>query len=378
MRVHVVRRQAPALSAGTPPSGKVEMLRNMKQTLRLGLTGLALASTVAASGLDAHAAAFEAKTMRETLSAREVERPLILGKGWVEFGLGMDYKVASGAWDGSGEQLDWSADAGEAFDGARFTYTTQRLGLRYGITRRGELYWTVKSHHISLANDQLGTELSQFGLGDPRFGYKFELFRSLAPVTSVILYGDYKAPAGNESPGNYVGGPTTFSSFIMTTGTPDAEFGLRAKRQVGPIALEGGVGYIQRFSGVVQYVIETELNQFSGRIKPGNVTKADASLLVGLGPVALDAGALLQVRDDTRVGPTAAGLFPAKNLAVVEESGGWSLDATGGFTFNMTRGVDLVGAVTVPVRGEDLMFFPIEDIHPTRGNTYSGTVEFRY
>jgi hypothetical protein len=346
--------------------------------LRLGLTGLAMAGAVAVTGPDAHAAAFEAKTMRETLSAREVERPLILGKGWLEFGLGMDYKVADGAWDSAGEQVDWTDDAGDGYDGARFTHTTQRLGLRYGITRRGELYWTIKTHYLSLVNDQLGTDLSQFGLGDPRFGYKFELFRSVAPVTSVIVYGDYKAPAGNESPGNYVGGPTTFSSFIMTTGTPDAEVGLRAKRQIGPVALQGGVAYVQRFSGVVQYVIETELNQFSGRIKPGNITKADAALLVGIGPVALDMGALLQVRDDTRLGATAAGLFPAKNLAVVEGSGGWALDATGGLTFNMTRGIDLVGAVTVPLRGEDLMFFPIEDIHPTRGNTYSGTVEFRY
>lgn len=354
------------------------MHRTMLQTLRFGMAGLVAAGTGVVSTVDAHAAAFEAKTMRETLSAREVERPLILGKGWLEFGLGLDYKLADGAWDGAGEELDWSEAAGPDADGARFTYTTQRIGLRYGITRRGELYWTIKTHYLSLVNDRLGTDLAQFGLGDPRFGYKFELFRSLAPVTSVIVYADYKAPAGNESPGNYVGGPTTFSSFIMTTGTPDAEVGLRAKRQVGPVAIEAGFGYVQRFSGVVQYVIENELNQFSGRIKPGNITKADAELVVGLGPVALDVGALLQIRDDTRIGATAAGLFPAKNLAAVAESGGWALDATSGFTFNMTRGVDLVGAVNVPIRGEDLMFFPIEDIHPTRGNTYSGTVEFRY
>jgi hypothetical protein len=372
------RRQDPALSAGTTPSGKVEMHRITLQTLRLGIAGLVLTSAAAVTGPDAHAAAFEAKTMRETLSAREVERPLILGKGWLEFGLGLDYKLADGAWDSAGEQTEWSDSAGDGYEGARFTHTTQRLDLRYGITRRGELYWTIKTQYLSLTNDLLETDTNQFGLGDPHFGYKFEVFRSVAPVTSVIIYGDYKASAGNESPGNYVGGPTTFSSFIMTTGTPDAEFGLRAKRQIGPVAIEAGAAYVQRFSGVVQYVIETEANQFSGRIKPGNITKGDAELLVGIGPVALDVGALVQVRDDTRIGSTAAGLFPAKNLNAVEESGGWSLDATGGFTFNMTRGIDLVGAVNVPLRGEDLMFFPIEDIHPTRGNTYSGTVEFRY
>lgn len=331
-----------------------------------------------AGSATANAAAFEAKTMRESLSAREVERPLILGKGWVEFGLGTDVKAARGAWDADGEKVDWSEGLDGDLEGARWLYTTQRLAVRYGVTRRGELYWTMKTHYVNLTNDQLDTDISQFGLGDPRFGYKYELFRSVAPLTSAIIYADYKAPAGNESPGNYIGGPTTFSAVIMTTGTPDAEIGLRGKRQVGPIAVELGAAYVHRFSNVVQYVIENELNQFSGRIKPGNITKADASLTVGLGPLALNGGALFQQRAATRVGATSGGLFPAKNLVIEEGSDGWSLDATAGATFNVTRGVDLVAGALIPVRGEDLMYFPIEDIHPTRGVTYSGTVEFRY
>ncbi len=350
--------------------------RGRRSAPLLGLAALALFGATAAP--DAHAAAWEAKTMRESLSAREIERPLIIGKGWVEFGLGTDVKSARGEWDEAGEQVEWSDNVDGDLEGARWLYSTQRLGIRYGVTRRGELYWTVKTHYVSLTNDQLGTDISQFGLGDPHFGYKFELFRSVSPLTSAIVYADYKAPAGNESPGNYVGGPTTFSAVIMTTGTPDAEVGVRGKRQVGPLAIEAGAAYVQRFSNVVQYVIENELNQFSGRIKPGNVTRVDGGLTLGLGPVALQGGAIWQTRAATRIGATAGGLFPAKNLDLAEGSEGWSLDATAGATFNVTRGVDLVGGVNLPVRGEDLMFFPIEDIHPTRGVTYSGTVEFRY
>ena len=37
------------------------------------------------------AAGFEAKTMRSTMPSREVERGLIIGRGWLEFGLGMDH-----------------------------------------------------------------------------------------------------------------------------------------------------------------------------------------------------------------------------------------------------------------------------------------------
>lgn len=346
----------------------------MMTTLRTFL----VAAVAAFSAGAAHAAAFEAKTMRESLSAREVERSLLIGKGWLEFGLGNDLKIAHGAWSPTGEATTWRLPGAPQSDQVTWTHTTQRLDLRYGIARRGELYWTIKTHYLRLQNDTLGTDLSQFGLGDPRFGYKFELFRSQAPLTSVIAFAEYKAPAGNEAPGNYVGGPTTFSSFIMTTGTPDAEAGLRFKRQVGPLAVLGGASYTRRFSSIVQYVIETDLNQFGGRIKPGDLTKADLGLMVQLGPVAVDGAALFQSRQHTRIGNTAPGLVASRNMTEVLDSDGWALDARTGLTIHITRGVDLVGSALLPIRGEDLGFFPIEDIHPTRGNTYSGTLEFRY
>ncbi len=335
----------------------------MKRTLTL-LTALFCAAP------SAYAAGFQAKTMRETLSAREVERGLLLGKGWLELGFGADVKVAKGYWSASGAPMD--------FDDAQWTWTTERVSMRYGLTKRSEVYGTVKWHYAHLENNLLGTDVSDFGFGDPRFGYKYEWFKSLAPVTSVITYLEYKGPAGNESPGNYIGGPSTFTSVIMTTGTPDLELGARAKRQVGPLALTVGAGYVRRFSNVVQYVIETEFSQFNGRIKPGDIAKVDAELLLQAGPVALVGGVLFQNRQETLIGPTSEGLFKTKELEPQSGSDGESVDVNTGFIFNITRGVDLIGGVSIPVRGEDLMYFPIEDIHPTRGNTYSGTLEFRY
>ena len=335
----------------------------MIRTLTLAL-GLALASTSAQAG------GFEAKTMRDNLSAREVERPLVIGKGWAEFGLGTDVKPATGYWDENGEAADW--------DNARWLYTTQRLDIRYGMARRGELYWSVKTHYVHLVNEANDTDIPYFGLGDPHFGVRYEPYRSVAPLTSIIVYGDYKAAAGNESPGNYVGGPTTFSAVVLTTGTPDVTLGARAKRQIGPIAITGGIAYVHRFGGLAQYLLETEYNQFAGRIKPGDIKKADLNLMVQVGPVALEGGALLQLRDVTKVGNSSKGFFQSKNLTAIEGSDGWSLDALTSGTLNLTRGLDLVAAVSIPLRGEDLQFFPIEDLQPTRGNTYSGTIEFRY
>jgi len=338
--------------------GTIRMFRTL--LVFLGLAGGA-----------AHAAGFQAKTMRDPLSAREVERPLVLGKGWLELGLGTDVKVAEGAWGPEGEKVEWE-------DGTRFLYTTQRADLRFGITRRGELYGTFKTHYVNLTNETLGTDTSQFGIGDPRFGYKYELYRSTAPLTSVIAYAEYKGSAANESPGNYVGGPSTFSSFVMTTGTPDTEVGLRGKRQFGPLALNLGVGYLHRWSDVTQYAIETELNQFNMRVKPGAVTKFDAGLLLQAGPVALEYLALFQSREATRIGPSSSGFNPSAKLNVEEGSEGTAIDMAGKATVHVTRGFDLIVGMSAPVRGEDLMYFPIEDIHPTRGNTYSGTLEFRY
>ena len=62
----------------------------------------------------------------------------------------------------------------------------------------------------------------------------------------------------------------------------------------------------------------------------------------------------------------------------VEDSDGWSLDLTPGVVLNLTRGVDVDLAATLPLRGEDLQFFPIEDLEPTRGLTFHGAVELRY
>lgn len=336
----------------------------MKRTLPL-LLALAWAAAPAAN-----AAGFQAKTMRETLSAREVERGLLIGKGWLEFGLGVDVKNATGYWGSDGEELEW--------DSAKWMYSTERVHIRYGITRRSELYGSVRWHYATLNNEALGTQISDFGYGDPRFGYKYELFRSLAPVASIIAYTEYKGPAGNESPGNYIGGPSTFSSIVFTTGTPDWELGVRGKRQVGPLAFTLGGAYVIRFSNVTQYIIETDFNVFNGRIKPGDITKVDGEVMLQLGPVALQGGALFQMRDATKIGATSSGVFMGRDLEEQVGSDGWYLDAQTGLTFNVTRGVDIVAGVNIPIRGEDLMYFPIEDIHPTRGNTYSGTFEFRF
>lgn len=329
-----------------------------------------LAAALGLLSSSALAAGFETKTMRDPLPAREVERGLNMPKGWLEFGLGADVKPASGYWGEDGEPVD--------FDEASWLYTTESLAIRYGVARRGELFWTVKTHYASLTNETRSTDISTFGLGDPSFGFQLELLQKQAPLTSLALRAAYKAPAANESPGNYTGQANSFSAIVLTTGTPDLSLSLLGKQQLGPAALTLGATYVNRFSNTVQYLVENENNQFNARIKPGNLVVVDGDLLLQLGPVAAHVEGELTLRRATQVGQTSAGLFGNRNLEVVEGSDGWALDLTPGAILNLTRGVDLDLAVTLPMRGEDLMFFPIEDLHPTRGPTFHGAVELRY
>ena len=111
---------------------------------------------------------------------------------------------------------------------------------------------------------------------------------------------------------------------------------------------------------------------------PIYITRVGGDLMVQLGPVAPHVTADLELRQVTRTGQTSADFFGDRNLTAVEGSDGWSLDVTPGAVVNITRGFDLDLAANVPVRGEDLQFFPIEDLQPTRGITWMAAVELRY
>lgn len=312
------------------------------------------------------------KTMKEPLAAREVERPLVLGKGWLEVGLGADVKRAEGYWGPDGEALD--------FDSATFLYTRERVQLRYGITSRSDLVLFVPFHYLQLTNDTLGTDTSGFYLGDPRMAWRWQPLTTGAAgeLKSLALIAEVKAPAGNEAPGSSIAGPSTFQEFVTTTGTYDARLGVETKVQRGNLAVGGQLGGVVSASNIAQFVVETDTNQFLGRIRPGSRVYAAVDLMAQLGPVALVVQPGVEAHGATRLGVSAPGLFPGKDLAPVEGSEGWSADVDTNLIVNVSRGLDLTLGVNVPLRGEDLMFFPLEDIHPTRGITSSATLELRY
>ncbi len=337
---------------------------------KLWLALALILSCMALLPTEAQATAWEAKTMRASLSAREVERPLILGKGWLELSLEAQVKSTDQYWGPQGEKLEW--------DYAEWLYTKETVRVRYGVLRRGELSWEVPVHYLRLQNENLGTNTKGLYWGDPRFSFTFEPFRTQVPLTSVVVKAEMKAPMGNESPGSYIAGPSTFQRFITTTGTPDLTLSARGKRQFGVFATEAGIGYMYRFSGIAQYLLETTNNQLNGRLKPGNQVLMDASGTVQFGPVAIQGGLWYRRWGTVDAGTTSSGLLPNGNLEPIVGSDGSSfgLDVTA--IGHVIRGIDVVAAANIPLTGEDLMFFPIEDLHPTRGVTYTARLEFRF
>jgi hypothetical protein len=319
---------------------------------------------------EVQAAGFQAKTMRAPLSAVEVERPLVIGKGWLEASLGYEQKFADGAWSSEGEAIEWES--------ARWLYTTERLGIRYGFTRSTELYWDIPFHYARLKNEVLGTDTEGFGIGEPKFGWKWELLNRNIPTTSVVIDLWYKMPTGQETAGTYVGGPNTFGAIPMSTGQADLAALLRGKQQFGPVAVEASAGWVNRFSGVSQFVVEVDQYQFSGRFKPGSEVNVALSPMVQLGPVAVHGNLAYRRWFEAALGTTAPGFFVDANLDPLAGSDGWAVDAGGGAVVNVTRGFDVLASVSLPVRGEDLLFFPLESISPTRGPTLSASVELRY
>jgi hypothetical protein len=114
------------------------------------------------------------------------------------------------------------------------------------------------------------------------------------------------------------------------------------------------------------------------RIDPGDIIKLDVKVEAQIGPVNLSGGSVFQQRDAFRIGNTNQGFVMTRNLEEIIDSDGWSLDGYAGLTVNISNKFDLIGRVLMPLVGEDLQFFPIEDLHPTHGNVYTGAFAFRF
>ena len=140
---------------------------------------------------------------------------------WVEL-VANDSEVATGYWDSEATQ-DLNIRDGPIPSTPRYCY---------GVTRRARCIGA--SEHYAQLENIIGTiHLVWY----QRSGNSYTTNFQKPTVTSVVVYGVYKAPLANESP-EYV---WIDASFVLTTGTPDWT-SLAAKKQFGPIAIRKWFG----------------------------------------------------------------------------------------------------------------------------------------
>lgn len=319
------------------------------------------------------AGGFQTGNAHAAMATTEVERSLILARGWTEIEVGVGVKDTSGYWAEDGSKATFLGQDGAA---ARWLYSTERLDIRYGITRYAEVYATVPFHYVRLTNDPQGADASRFGLGDPRMGCKIEWFRKHAPTASVATDLVVRVPVAGGSPGSSLGGPDAEGNLPLSTGTVAIGIELAGKQQFGPIALTGGVGYTHSFAGITEYGLEVAGEPVSGEFKPGDEVRLRLTPAIQIGPLAV--GAEIRYLQRAFAGLSTTNGRAPREVVAIDGSDGWALDLTPELTANVTRGVDLHAAVGIPVRGEDALYFPLEELTPTRGLTWSGGVEIRY
>lgn len=342
----------------------------MNRTLRI-LSICAILMTIPDS---LFSAAFQTKTMRSDMPLTEVERALVLGKGWLEFGFDYSAKFTMGAFDDSYRYKKWD-------NGTLFSYHTAKLEINYGITRNCELYIHLPYLIENLRND-FGTNTTSYGFGDMNAGWLFQIYRS-APdkeLVSIATRLFMKGPSGEESPGTYFGGPLDFSRFINTTACYNLGGGIEGKMKFHHLALQLKGGYITKFSSDAMYVADMVYRWTNGRIDPGDEIYGSIGILNQLTRLiclGLDFDASYHFK--TRIGTSSSRPIPSMKLDPVEGSEGLFLFAYPRIVLNLKQCLDLhlFGGVPIIGRNSDL-FWPIEELSPSAGYTAGVNLYFRY
>lgn len=319
---------------------------------------------IALGATKAGASGFAVRSMRASLPAVESERPLVLGRGWLELGLEAEAKRVAAVWSDLGERRALE-------DELRWFATAESVHIRYGIARHADVWARVPVRTVTAGPP--GEEDVAVGLGDPEMGGRFEWFRRSAPTTSVVSELSIQVPAGREVTTLEVQGPGFVGGAPLSTGSPEGALALSAKQQIGALGLVGSLGYRYRFAGVPRYRLTDRVDVAGTRLRPPSEVQSSLAASVDAGPFVLSVAVEYRRR-------LKAALIYQDEWALTPLAGtdGWSLAWEPGLTINVSRGFELAGRANLPLRGEDADFFPFEDVSPTPGVTWAASVTVRY
>ncbi|MCO4744369.1 MAG: hypothetical protein KC912_06235 [Proteobacteria bacterium] len=287
------------------------------------------------------AAQAQPKRSRAPLSALEVERGLVLPKGWVEIEVVHASGKVRGEWTSTGtvEPVD-----------AEWTQHRQVLRTRFGVAPRLEAFAFLPIH-------QAHTDGFQAAVGDAGAGVRWEVFSTDLPTTSLAIESGFSGASGPEPralPGRYEReNPLTFNG-----GTPSVWLAMALRRQVGPLVVGLRAGRRVLFPGVVGHSV--------GEMDLGDQWRASGTVLLQGGPLVLAASPSWVFRGQTRFRGQA-----------VPDSEGHDVRLLMRAEVHVSRGFEVGFLSDLHLRGEDAMLYPIDDGTPPAVHRFGGLVRVR-
>lgn len=314
---------------------------------------------------------FTHKTMAGPWPDRQVERELVLPKGWVQIGLTADHKTATQTRDRWGLAQDMDR-------GVAFRYTRTWLRVDQGFSRRIRLYAHAPMVRAALSRGGEAA-VSTTALGDVRGGFWVQPWLDTRVRAAVQV--ELKAPSGVEWPGASTGGAGNTSSFLTGTGTTDLNVTLHGQMGLGGAGLlRAQAGYDARLPGVVGYIVEVD-GQANGWLDPGDVWRLRLDGTAQLGSdVALTAGGSARFVGWYRAGTSGPSVWRA-DLYEIPSSYGNFVDVDGRVSYEPDPHFEVAASAAYQVIGGYTGVFShlgLDDYSPLPGLTLGLDVVARW
>ena len=303
---------------------------------------------------------FGEKTMQPAWSPQQVDRMLIMPKGWMQLQLSIDSKYSSAQRGLTGDKIPLEADQ-------YWSYSRMWLNFTHAFSTRTMMYM-----HIPIVRAQFqpssGDAITTMALGDVHSGV---FFQPTLLKHSLALQVDVKSPSGVEWPSGRRGGPSDINGFL--TGTGLTNLGVTAHGKVKAsqrYAVHLSAGYIIKFPGIVGYVVEE--NGFgNGILNAGNeLTVVGRHLFQVHDDVCLELTHSFSQRGAYKMGVSGEGLL--WNLSEEILAPGWFMDAGGAVSWEPTAKRELRLLVSNQIYGSETIQFAalgLEEFSPQPGTT---------
>jgi len=290
----------------------------------------------------AQAGPFTHKTTQGEAPPTQVQRGLVMPRGWLELGLGAERKNSEHHRTQSGAR---QSHAGQ------WRYSQLWVEVRQGFSRRVTLYGAIPWVMAELSPAG-GTVTRTVAMGDARVGLVAEPWTWDDAGAGFQL--DLKAPSGVEWPGNVASGPDQTSSFLTGTGITNVGAHLLGRATVADrLGLRLSAGYVAKLPGVVGYVVQDD-GFGNGWLDPGDEIRLDGVLTGQILPsLAISTGAIWSHRGVYEMGVSGPGTtkrrmspLPGGTSAFLDGSLGLSYEPNPHWEVHATGSRDLQGSDT--------------------------------